>query len=445
MTMRFFFADSMDMIDPSFDFATETRAEWRVRQRDDLYPHEVFQPPPYDGILVSKTFVDGSGTKGSRYSLAQRQRFWRNGVRAFFRLDEILGSDPPSTVNKHLLTMGDCGAFSYVREESPPITTDEVIEFYERCGFDIGISVDHVILGFKPGGTSTLPGFDSIDTEWRNRQNITLELANEFISRCVSDALRFVPMGVAQGWSVKSYASAVQRLQKMGYQRIALGGMVPLKTVAILQCLEAIQTVRDSRTELHLLGVTRCEHVPQFQKFGVTSFDSTSPLRQAFKDDRDNYYTMERNYVAIRVPQAEGNSQLQARIRSGELSQDLVRRLEQRCLRELEAFDRGRTSVDTLLNSLLEYEAVHHPTAKRSGDYREVLQDRPWEHCPCPLCRDLGIQIMVFRGTDRNKRRGFHNLGVFRARLQKELSDAEPCVDETGASKAAEPPKETNN
>ena len=83
--MNFFFADSMDMVDPTFDFESEVRADWRVRQRDDLYPHEVFNVPPYDGVLVSKAVVDGYGGKGSRYSLAQRQRFWRNGVRAFLR------------------------------------------------------------------------------------------------------------------------------------------------------------------------------------------------------------------------------------------------------------------------------------------------------------------------------------------------------------------------
>ncbi len=44
--------------------------------------------------------------------------------------------------------MGDCGAFTYVREDDPPYTVDEVIDFYEDCGFDAGISLDHVILGF---------------------------------------------------------------------------------------------------------------------------------------------------------------------------------------------------------------------------------------------------------------------------------------------------------
>ncbi len=46
--------------------------------------------------------------------------------------------------------MGDCGAFSYVRDDAPPYTPDEVIDFYEECGFDLGISVDHVIFGYDP-------------------------------------------------------------------------------------------------------------------------------------------------------------------------------------------------------------------------------------------------------------------------------------------------------
>ena len=45
-SMRFFFPDSQDQVDPSFDFMTEQRSIYRVRQRDDRYAHEVIQPPP---------------------------------------------------------------------------------------------------------------------------------------------------------------------------------------------------------------------------------------------------------------------------------------------------------------------------------------------------------------------------------------------------------------
>lgn len=426
--MKFFFADSMDMVDPSFDFELEVRSEWRVRQRHDLYPHEIFDVPPYHGVLISKAIVDGYWGRGSRYSLAQRQRFWRNGVRTFLRLDA--GAEEKQSQNSRipLRTMGDCGAFSYVKEESPPITTDEVIEFYETCGFDLGISVDHVILGFSANGSASMPGFDTATAAWRNRQSITLELANEFLLQCKHRSVGFIPLGVAQGWSPESYAYAVEQLQKMGYRRIALGGMVPLKTISILQCLEAIGAIRDPGTEFHLLGVTRSEHITQFKEFGVTSFDSTSPLRQAFMDSKDNFYTLERSYLAIRIPQMEGNAQLQSRIRSGELAQEFVRSLEERCMSELRNYDRGTTSIDSVLDAILKYEAVHHPKEKRRAAYREVLQDRPWVACRCAICQNIGIHVIVFRGTDRNKRRGFHNLQVFLARLHRELDKDNPVA-----------------
>src|SRR5689334_9031850 len=133
--MKFFFPDSQDQIDPSFDFVSEERSIYRVRQRDDHYAHEALRVPPFDGVLVSKTIVDGLPGAAGRYSLAQRHRFYRVGVREFFRLTNEKG--------KRLATMGDCGAFSYVREDVPPYTVDEVIDFYDEAGFDYGISVDH--------------------------------------------------------------------------------------------------------------------------------------------------------------------------------------------------------------------------------------------------------------------------------------------------------------
>ena len=57
--MKFFFPDSQDLVDPSFDFEKETRSDQRLRHRDDLYAHEVFSEPAYDGLLVSKASVDG--------------------------------------------------------------------------------------------------------------------------------------------------------------------------------------------------------------------------------------------------------------------------------------------------------------------------------------------------------------------------------------------------
>ena len=407
--MKFFFPDSQDQIDPSFDFITEERNPFRIRQRDDRYAHEVLRPAPFDGLLVSKAIVDGTTTAAAgKYTSAQRHRLYSDGAEKFFRLS--IGATP-------LKIMGDCGAFSYVNEPEPPYTVDEVIDFYDGCGFHYGISVDHVIFQYEP----TISYKDPRAAEWIRRQDITLDLAADFRKRCDTRKVRFTPLGVAQGWSPTSYATSVTKLQHMGYRRIALGGMVPLKTQEILQCLRAIDNVRRSDTRLHLLGISRCDDIPTFADHGVTSFDSTSPFRQAFKDDRDNYYTPDRTYVAIRVPQVGGNAKLKARIGAGEISQGQAIKFERAALDLLRRYDRDEVDLDLVLDALRDYSTLWNGKADRTEQYRTTLTDRPWRACRCSLCKTLQIEIVLFRGSERNKSRGFHNLYIFEQRLRDQL------------------------
>lgn len=421
--MRFFFPDSQDFVDPSFNFETEERSLLRTRHRDDKYAHEVFASPPFDGLLVSKGIVDGFGEKGSRYSIAQRHRLLRVGAPRFFRI--------PS--KSPFPTMGDCGAFTYVRERIPPYSVEDVLQFYVDCRFDLGISVDHVILAYDERWDHLLPEIEAPE-EVRFRQQVTLELAEQFLRTHREAKLSFQPLGVAQGWSPRSYADSVRRLQAMGYTYIAVGGLVPLRTKDILACLEAISDVRRPETRLHLLGVTRVDQVESFASYGVVSFDSTSPLRQAFKDDRDNYYTLDRTYTAIRIPQVEGNPRLQRRIRAGQVSHEAARRLEQECLAIFKAYDIGATSVEHLLEVLHEYESLYDPGADRRAVYREVLEAEAWRHCPCEVCRALGYHVILFRGAERNRRRGFHNIWVFYRRLHREIGIEKDVMHRRAAS-----------
>jgi hypothetical protein len=420
--MKFFFPDSQDFVDPSFDFEKENRSPERVRHRDDMYAHEVFSTTAYDGLLVSKGIVDGYGNSGSRYTLAQRHRLLRVGAPEFFR-----------TGSRNLPIMGDCGAFTYVREDAPPYTIDEVIRFYVECKFNYGISVDHVILAYQPNLDNAT---DAVPIDFVRRQELTLQLASEFLSKHHAWRLDFEPVGVAQGWSPLSYARAVKALQQIGYTYIALGGMVPLKTKEIIACLAAIAEVREPKTKLHLLGVTRTDHLPTFMSHGVSSFDSTSPLRQAFKDDKDNFYTMDRTYSAIRVPQVEGNPQLQKRIRSGEVSQDRARELEKACLTALKKFDIGEYTIDQTLDAVLAYDHFCEPGRDMEKIYWEVLNDRPWLRCQCDICQRIGYHVILFRGAERNRRRGLHNVWVFYRRLQRELGIFTEKLSECGGTKA---------
>ena len=405
--MRFFFPDAHDLVDPSFDFVTERRQYSGNRQQAQLYAHERLDEPPYDGMLLSKAMVDPhSKASNVRYSFSQVQRLKRLGIREFLRLDR-------PGLKKRIDTMGDCGSFSYINEKEPPFGVESVIEFYLDCKFDYAISLDHVIMGFAENDDKA---GDNL-SDWKARFDITLEKASEFRKRHREDNLEFIPIGAAQGWSANSYKEAVSSLQKMGYDYIALGGMVPLKTHEILASLEAIKEVRRPATKLHLLGISRLENLEAFERLGVHSFDSTSPLKRAFMDDRDNYHTAERTYTAVRIPQVDGNPQLKKMILAGQVDFASARKLEVACLDGVLAYDAGKLDLESLLDRLREYEAVWHGKKDDSARCRETLQDKPWKKCSCAVCRDLGIHVILFRGAERNRSRGFHNLHNLKQRL----------------------------
>jgi len=418
--VKYFLPDAQDLVDPSFDFERESRAIDRMRQRDDLYAHEVFSTRAYDGVLVSKGIVDGGGSgSATRYTIAQRQRLLRVGAREFFRLSGEHSRGMP--------VMGDCGAFTYVREKTPPFSVDAVLDFYANCDFDLGISVDHIILDFD-ARWDNVSAAGSPPVEWVERQQITLELATEFLAKHRKAKLRFEPIGVAQGWSPASYAHSVKELQKMGYAYIAVGGMVPLKTPQVMASLERIASVRKPTTKLHLLGITRLENAERFQEYGVASLDSTSPLRQAFKDDKDNFYTLDRTYTAIRIPQIDANPSLLRKIKSGAVRQEVARKHELASLKAMREFDGGRLSVSATVDILRAYELVFDEDHDHSEIYREVLEARPWADCACDVCKALGYHVMLFRGAERNRRRGFHNIWTFYRRLQRELGPTTPAA-----------------
>lgn len=408
--MKFFFPDSHDLVDPSFDFETEERSPARIRHQHDLYAHQIFPKPPYDGILLSKAIVDGTSQGAGKYTAAQRLRLFRSGIRSFFRLDAT-----------RVESMGDCGAFAYVREPTPPYSVDEVLDFYEKCGFDHGVSVDHVILGFTLDCNETKLATDEL-TGFKSRREITLDLAEEFLKRHRKARMRFTPVGVAQGWSPRSYAQSVAALQKMGYTRIGVGGLVPLKTAEILAVLAAISGPRKRTTSLHLFGVTRIDSLTAFQEAGVTSFDSTSPLLHAFKHDSKNYFTNKTEYAAVRIPQVEGNAKLAMRIRAGEIKQEGARKLEKQCLKGVAAYAKTGRGLKPLLDVLQEYNELFDGRKDRTPMYSRTLADAPWKRCKCSVCRSLGVHVVLFRGAERNRRRGFHNLYVINSRLQKRLT-----------------------
>lgn len=413
--MLFYFPDSQDQVDPNFDLIAEKHPPHHVRQRDDRYAHETLTERAYDGLLVSLAIVDGLPGVSGKYTVAQRRRIYDQRVERFFRLRDVNG--------RKLRSLGDCGAFAYVGESEPPISVDDAIDFYEGCGFDAGISVDHIVLGYRSdtGQGQLFQDDDPEVNEWEQRRQVTLEYAADFIRRHSDRGCRFEPVGSAQGWSAETYADSVKQLQAMGFERIALGGMVPLKTFHILDALSAIDDIRLPETRLHLLGVTRTEHVHEFVDFGVQSFDSTSPFRRAFKDDVKNYWTIDAEYTAVRVPPVDGNPKVKRLVSSGALDQNTALLAERRCLELLRGYDRGKVDVDDVLEALHDYHELWDGRDRRD-EYRRTLESRAWQECRCGICDRVGIEVIIFRGTERNKRRGFHNVAAFNQRLQLHLS-----------------------
>lgn len=110
------------------------------------------------------------------------------------------------------------------------------------------MSVDHVILGYDAAlDAEGLFGAAAVPDDWVKRQEITITLAAEFMRKARTGRHTFEPVGASQGWSPKSYAHCVAELQKMGYRRIAPGGMVALKSAEVLEVLAGVATARRPR------------------------------------------------------------------------------------------------------------------------------------------------------------------------------------------------------
>ncbi len=137
--MRFIYADSLDVVDPGFDFVADRNTPNRTPYWDDVYAHELLGYAPYHGLLVSRGIVGGDKIAG-KYSESQSMRFRRIGARAFLRFD--------SPKFAHLPIFGDCGAFTYHNEDVPPYSPEDMAEFYADGQFTHGCSVDHIIFDF---------------------------------------------------------------------------------------------------------------------------------------------------------------------------------------------------------------------------------------------------------------------------------------------------------
>lgn len=382
---HFFMPENDDRVDPNYDFLTDFSEKTRNPLVNDVYAHQLFEQPQYDGILISKVNIDNATRQ-------KRQLIEEMGIRKFLKLPE----DYP--------IMGDCGAFSYIDQDEPPYKTEEVIQYYEGHKFNFGVSIDHLIVG----------PFQRDEKIRDYRYEITLENAKEFIQKHKDMNCEFLPVGVVQGWDPVSFRKAVEKVISLGYTRVALGGLAREKSEVIYEILKEISPyIPNEDFRLHLFGVARdMRTMRSFHKLGMTSFDSASPLRRAWLGTGHNYHTVGgKHYTAIRIPEAsETSGRVKKMVLEGKGEFSQYKALEQKALSALRKFDSKEIHIDEALKAILEYDELLGENREAHEDlYYELLMERPWEDCNCPICRTIGIDVVIFRGNNRNRRRGFHN------------------------------------
>jgi hypothetical protein len=402
--MKYFIPEWDDRVDPQYDFITDNHSKIHNENplRNDFYIWDIFglNKTPIDGVLVSRMKIMENKTK--------YQQILDESIHTFLRL--------PKTFE----IMGDCGAWGYIDQEEPPFKTSETLDYYVNCGFNYGVSIDHLIV----------PAYiEQRERRWK----LTLENAREMFELWRSkdkylQSIRII--GVAQGWDVESYRKAVRELLKIGYDYIGLGGLaraptgkesekIDVKTLINVVkgvWLEVKKWMQETKrkVDIHVFGVARPQIIPELMKYGVTSFDSASFLRRAWLSAQNNYYTLEgKSYSAIRIPQTERS------LRVKDIKDEKLVSLEKKALEILRLYDKGGASIDKVMGVLKEYNVVIKQRPGIEKFYMETLKDMPWKKCPCKICKDISVEVIIFRGNNRNRRRGFHNTWVFYQNFRK--------------------------
>lgn len=410
LSIKYVMPDWDDYLDTGFDFKNDSFSEPVDGAPQRAYLHEIMgDATPYDGILVSLNQIEKKKGALKKYGITGAEK----SIRQIMRIPD------------RIKVIGDCGAFSYKDAEQPEIDPVQAAKLYNDYEFDYGASVDHMVIdeitivnekGEKEKHTLS-------EDEKCQRVKITIENAKAFIEEVKKKGYKFTPLGSIQARNAKEYADVFDQFIQMGYRQVALGSLIPKDDETIREIITAVgeryrKLDSEIRSEvgIHLFGILRPALFEIYKENGVASFDSASYFRKAWlKSDRNYLSTEGKWYAAIRVPQTELARNSKALAKSG---YDLasVKELERDVLTSLNSFDK-KTDIDHLLNKLIKYDSYFERTSdggeKLREAYRKVLTDRPWEKCSCSICKSIGIHVLVFRGYNRNKRRGFHNTYVF--------------------------------
>ena len=142
--MKFIFADSLDYVDPAFDFIGDRSPAERQPYWDDAYPHEILGYAPYDWVLISRGIVGDHRVKG-KYTASQARRFRLVGATGFMgvltsglfalSLVPIMRTSIPGAVRYTVVY--DNGANQAVVAVAPEITETELEATLRQAAGDL--------------------------------------------------------------------------------------------------------------------------------------------------------------------------------------------------------------------------------------------------------------------------------------------------------------------
>ena len=307
---------------------------------------------------------------------------------------------------------GDCGAFSYVNEDEPTISVEQAVALYDLYGFDFGASVDHIpVKKINKNGSPV-----SLKKEVRQKRvDLTRDNAERFIEITKKRKAQFNPVGTIQALTPELYAESIHHYHDLGYRHLALGGLVPLSDGKIEEIVKAVIDAANKLEErpwIHLFGIFRPKLQDLFRKLKIDSFDSATYFRKAWLPANRNYLAKDGKwYVALRVPMTS-DGRTRKRLESSDVDMTELEQDEKEVLRQLCLYDKDEANIDEVLEAVLDYDqhlTRANKTPSMKAEYRRTLEDKPWRECECPFCQALGIHMLIFRGSNRNRRRGAHN------------------------------------
>lgn len=395
--MKYFIPEWNDRVDPNYDFIEDSHSPEHRQgpMSNDVYMWEIFglNNVPVDGILVSRMTIENDKRK--------YKQTLEEGIHKVLRLPQSFE------------ILGDCGAYGYVKQKVPPFDAVKILDYYKELGFNYGVSVDHLVV----------PQFKNDKEE---RMRITYENGvkayKEWSQKFRED---FQLLLAVQGWDVSDYLKMYKNYVDMGAANLAFGGLARSLTPFIAKLIdELIAEIRYSKKTpdyLHFFGLARTALFQKFQELenlGVRiGFDSASYLRKAWLSaptSQLNYLKSNgKGYTAIRIPFTNKMRRQRAKKLPVGFALPHLKNLEQESLKTLRSYDRDEANIEDVMSVLLRFNKAVGESPELLPFYRRTLVDQPWRSCDCPICRQIGIEVMIFRGNNRNRRRGFHNTYVF--------------------------------